>query len=368
MRVLFVIDHLGGGGAEQQFVQIANGVSAEKTVYLTEGGGTRAGDLHGDIPVAGGRGRRTPLRSALELRRLIEDRKPDIVHAFLMYSCFVTALSLTMARRHPVFIAQEFSSPAEILDEVRLPALKKALLKFAYRKARKVVTVSRAVRDDLVKKGFVADAGKAAFVHDGLDLRKYGGLQTREALRKKLGLSAGGCYLCFVGSLVERKGLRYLLEAFREVQEPGARLLVVGDGPGGQVFREMAAADRRVEFLGYRKNGAEYIKASDVLVLPSYYEGLPNVVMEAMVVGTPVIATEVFGTPELIEDNATGLLVPPRDKDSLREAMGRMIADPPLRSRLSGEAAKKAGYYSVGRMIGEYEEIYRRLLGAPEGS
>jgi glycosyltransferase involved in cell wall biosynthesis len=366
MKILFIIDSLGGGGAEQQFVQIANGVNAEKTVYLTEAAGMRAGDLRGDIPLMGGRGHRTPLRSALELRRLIDGWKPDIVHASLMYSCCVAALSLAMAKHRPVFIAQEFSSPEEILAEVRFPAAKKALLKLAYRKARKVMTVSRAVRDDLVKTGFVRDAAQADFIHDGLDLEKYRGLEPRETLRKKLGLSAEGCYLSFVGSLVERKGVRYLLEAFGEVPEPRARLLVVGDGPEGRVFREMAAGDGRVEFLGYRKNGAEYIKASDILVLPSYYEGLPNVVIEAILVGTPVIATNVSGVPELVEDNVTGLLVRPRDKNSLREAMARMIADPAVRSRLSAQAAKKADYYGVGRMVGEYEDMYKGVTG-PRG-
>lgn len=362
MRILFVIDHLGKGGAEQQFVQIANGIRADKAVFLTEAGGVRTSALHKDIPSFGGHGRRTPLRTVFELKSIIDHWRPDIVHACLMYSCFVVALSLKLSKNHPALIVQEFSSPEEILNEVKFPAIKKTLLRFAYRRAQKVLTVSRSVMEEIIEKGFVADARKASYIHDGLDLGKFMSMEPREKLREQLGLSSGECYLTFVGSLVERKGVRYLIEAFREVPEESARLLVVGEGPEAPLMKRMAQGDERIVFLGYKENGVEYIRASDIFVLPSFYEGLPNVIIEALLVGTPVIATNVSGVPEIIEDDVTGLLVKPRDKKSLRHAMIRMIADPSLRVRLAEEAIKKADYFGVERMLTQYEALYNELV------
>lgn len=363
MRILYVADHLGGGGGEQQFVFIAKNVKAEKIAYLTEARGVRAEGLEEAVPLRGGYGGRTPLKSVMELKRLIDSFAPDIVHAFFMYSCLLASLSLRLSRRRPVFVCQEFSPPGEILREVALGPVKKSLLKLAYRRADRVVTVSRAVAETFLKDGFLKDAGKGVFIHDGLDLERLDSLPPKETLRETLGLEGDAVYAVFVGSLVERKGVSYLIDAFRGIAEPRARLLIVGDGPLQAALEARAADDSRIAFLGYRRNGAEYIKASDIFVLPSLYEGLPNVVIEAMAVGTPVVAARVCGVPELVEDRISGLLVPPADAGALRDAIRELAADGMLRRGLSGKARERAGHFSIGRMIEDYETLYASLLG-----
>ncbi len=362
MKILLITDHLGGGGGEQQFVNISNNVKAEKRIYLTAGRGIREADLDKSIPLTGGYGRRMPIRSVLEIKELIDSFRPDIVHSFLMYSYFLTAVALKLCREKPVFIAQEFGSPAEILKDVKFGPLKKMLIKFSYRAARKVLTVSRAVLDDMIKNKFFEDRAKGAYIYDGLDMDKYGKLDSKEPLKIRLGLEPDKFYITFVGTIVKAKGLAYLTDAFKGLPDEKLRLLIIGRGEAMDYFRKLSEGDPRIEFLGYKRNAVEYIKSSDLFVLPSLYEGLPNVVIEAMAVGTPVIATGVYGTVELIENEKTGVLVPPADAAALKQAIIRLIGDSRARETFAREAQKKAGYFSIERMARDYEALYRSLF------
>ncbi|MDA8085279.1 MAG: glycosyltransferase [Nitrospiraceae bacterium] len=368
MKIFFIADNLGGGGAEQQIVNIANNVNAEKRIFLTVDRGMRQADLDGKIPLSGGYGRRTPLKSVLEIKNLIDSFRPDIVHSFLMYSCFLTAVALKLSRGRPVFIAQEFSSPQDILNDVKFGSFKKWLLKFSYKSADKILTVSKAVLDDMIGKGYFSDPLKGAYIYDGLNIRRYKNLESKEALRKKLGLEPEIFYIAFAGAVVKAKGLFYLINAFRELPHEKIRLLIIGRGEMTEYFRGLGGGDGRIEFLGYKKNAVEYIRASDLFVLPSLHEGLPNVVIEAMTTGTPVISTNVFGAAELIENERSGLLVPPADTGGLKQAMIRLIDDGSSRESFAREAMKKADYFSIERMTGDYESFYLSLLNEGGGS
>jgi glycosyltransferase involved in cell wall biosynthesis len=361
LKILFVIDHLGAGGAEQQFVHIVNNVDEEKQVYFTEDRGVRMSDLDRGITVSGGYGKRTPLRSTGELKKVIESFKPDIVHSFLMYSCFITALTLRFSRHKPRFIAQEFSPPEEILKEVSFPGLKKHLLTFSYKRADRLITIARAVMERFIDDGFVSDREKVGFVHDGLNIEKYKTLEPKQVLKAKLGLSENVTYVCFVGSLVKRKGLDTLIHCFSEITRTDTHLLIVGEGPDKQSFEERASRDNRIDFLGYKNNAIEYIKASDLFVLPSLYEGLPNVIIEAMIVGTPVVASNVSGIPELIEHDVNGLLVPPGDWKEIKTAIMKLLDDQDLRERYITESRKRAEYFNIDRMARDYEALYLEL-------
>jgi len=366
-RILFVIDHLGGGGAEQQFVNIVNNSRSEKAVYLTVDRGVRLGHIDSAVKVAGGYGSRTPMRTVLELRRIINSFRPDIVHACLMYSTFVTAMSLKLPGYRPVFVSHEFSSPEEILAEVRLPYIKKALLRVAYSEADHVLTIAEAVRKTFVTDGYVSDEAKTACIYDGLDLASLDHLETMDDLRSRLGLVEGVFYLCFAGSLVKRKGVRELINAFTAIDRKDMRLLVLGDGPEAETLKAMSRGDSRVEFLGFRSNASEYIKASDLFVLPSLYEGLPNVIIEAMAVGTPVLSTSVSGIPELIENEVSGRLVPPSDVHALRDAMVELAGDRETLKRYSAESLKRSGFFSLERMARDYEKFHEGLMDKSQG-
>jgi glycosyltransferase involved in cell wall biosynthesis len=150
-----------------------------------------------------------------------------------------------------------------------------------------------------------------------------------------------GAHLLFVGRLAAVKGLPVLFEAIRTVlaEHPALRLTLIGDGPErGDLTRmvaRMGLADV-VGFAGYRGQDevAEALGQADMLVLPSFAEGVPVVLMEAMAAGLPVLTTQIAGVPELVRDGESGVLVPPGDAAALAEGLRRLLGDPALRARM----------------------------------
>lgn len=359
MKILYVIDHLQGGGAEQQFVHIVNNVQVNRCVYLTHDKGIRCKGINKDIPILGGYGKRTPLTSIKEIINLIEEFHPDIIHSFLMYSCFVCALAIKASRHKPFFICQEFSSPEDILGEVRFRSFKKYLIKWTYKMAHQLITTSDKVKEKIVRERYI-NSNRIKVIPEGILLSRYGSLPAKGELRKRLGFPEEGIYIIFAGSLVERKGLRYLIKAFTEIKNENLKLLIIGEGKMKLEFQRMSCDDR-IEFLGYKENAVEYIKAADILVLPSFHEGLPNVLLEAMAVGTPVIATNVSGIPELIEDGVNGLLIPPRNSDALKKAIARLIADIHLAKEFVRSSLEKVKFYKIEVIVQTYKNLYKEF-------
>ncbi len=180
---------------------------------------------------------------------------------------------------------------------------------------------------------------KMHIVHCGVDPAVY----DRPAVPATAG---GGPRLLFVGRLAAVKGLPMLLDAAAALApaHPGLRLTIVGDGPDRAWLEARAAAlgiGAQVVFTGYRSQAevADALTEADVFVLPSFAEGVPVVLMEAMAARVPVVATRVAGVAELVEDGVSGHLVPPGDAEALAGALGRIMGDAALR-RAMGAAGR----------------------------
>lgn len=173
-----------------------------------------------------------------------------------------------------------------------------------------------------------------------------------------------GKRLLFVGRLAAVKGIPLLLEALEQVQRdhPDAVLRIIGDGPDRAALEEQARArGLAAEFLGYRGQAevAAVLAETDMLVLPSFAEGVPVVLMEAMAAGLPVVTTRVGGVSELVEHEVSGLLCPPGDAETLARQIGRLLSDPALCARMGGagrarvmadfDSAREAGW--LGRLF-----------------
>jgi colanic acid/amylovoran biosynthesis glycosyltransferase len=171
--------------------------------------------------------------------------------------------------------------------------------------------------------------------------------------------SEGGVGFVSVGRLSSEKGQRGLLEAFAEVRGrlPGARLDMVGGGPLHAELVALAEAlgvTDAVRFHGplSETDTLAVTARADILVLPSFMEGLPVVIIEAMALGKPVIASGVAGIPELVRDGVNGLLVPPSHWRALTDAMTRLASDPELRDRLGSAArAAVADEFAIDRAV-----------------
>ena len=199
--------------------------------------------------------------------------------------------------------------------------------------------------------------------YSGVDTAKFQPSSVkRDDFRNRLGYAEEDVVIIFVGRMTKEKGIYDLLEAFSEVSKENqvAKLLLVG------AMFEKGKLQKRIYRYGIKDRvtiigGIDhdeipgYMNAADVFVLPSWMEGLPNVVMEACACGLPVIASEVGGIPELIEDNITGFLIPPRSPQKLTEALSSVLADPSAADLVANKARQKMicefNYHQNGQII-----------------
>ena len=203
--------------------------------------------------------------------------------------------------------------------------------------------------------------------------------------RRRLGLEGAGPLLGVVAQISPWKGQDTAVEAFAAVrrEHPGARLILVGEAKftgaatrfDNVAFRddlrsraaELGIADG-VEFLGDRRDALDWIAALDVLLAPSWEEPFGRTIVEAMAIGTPVIATAVGGPAEIVEDGVSGRLVPPRDPAALAAAALELLGSPELRERYDAEGRRAAGRFTVDAHARVVLGAYRDLLGAPADS
>ncbi len=194
-----------------------------------------------------------------------------------------------------------------------------------------------------------------------------------ERLLAELGVAKGSPILGVFARLEEQKGHRFLLEALSAVKaRVGAvTVLLVGEGVLRLSLEKRAAElglAESVVFTGFRKDAVQLMSLCDLVVLPSLYEGMPLVPIEAAALGKAVVATSVDGTPEVIVDKVTGVLVPPRDSAALAEGIIQLILDPGLRHALGERARVRAReLFSQERHLRDSAACYERLLEQRSG-
>lgn len=180
-------------------------------------------------------------------------------------------------------------------------------------------------------------------------------------------LVPGGPLITAVARLVPIKGLQYLVEAAPEILQrcPDARFLLVGNGEMRPMLeaqaRSLGVSDR-VHFAGYRKDVASILAGADAVVLPSLNEGMGRVLVMAMALGKPIVATRVGGVPELLGAGEAGLLVPARDALALAEAITKLLQDPSLASAVGEVGRRRAPRYSAESMLEALAKLYRKVV------
>lgn len=208
--------------------------------------------------------------------------------------------------------------------------------------------------------------GKISVIPNGVDFSLF-----RDAMaadRSLLGLRPVDPVVITVGRLEPQKGIVHFLDAAAIVLKtvPNCQFLIVGDGPDRTSLESHAAElgiAPSVTFTGPRPDVPELLKTSNVFVLASLWEGMPNALLEAMAAGLPVVATAVEGSREIVTNNENGLLVEPRNAAALGQAIVRLLDSPGDRSRFS-EAAQQtvAKYFTDDSAVAAYERLYSRLL------
>ncbi len=251
------------------------------------------------------------------LRRLVEDQRIDLVHPHETSSDVITYAMSKIARVPIVTTAHGW-----IANSAKQRAMV-ALDKRVMRGFDRVIAVSNKIREDLVESGVSPD--RITLLHNAIVVENYRrtGAGTLESI---IGRPVPRPVLVSIGRLSPEKGHADLVEALRIVASRGRQITAVlaGDGPSmSDIAARVQAAGLadRIFLPGYVKSPARLLEDADLMVLPSHTEGLPNAALEALVMNVPVLATNVGGTPEVVVDDETGRLVPPRQPERLADGI-----------------------------------------------
>ena len=379
MEILFVTRRFppAPGGVEDQVMHIARRLvmrGHQITVY--------ASDLYSDVPVQLLPSRKHEDCDGVEVRRyravpvpwrrtegtsvtpgmlltcLAETKLPSVVHCQGLNLVTVSASMLARLRKSRV-ICTTHTDP--ITGFGRLAAM--ILAEFDG-----VVALTEIERTRMLNSGL--DESKIRLIPDGIDLEPFSSLPTRALFREKVRIE--GHFVMYAGRIDARKGCDGLIEAVSLAQPRIGDCTTVFSGPdwGYRDYLQELSARRGVRTVFTGNLNPEDLRSAlvgcDVFVLPSYAEAMGLSILEAMMCGAPVIATNVGGIPSIVHDEETGLLVPPGDPRSLAEAICRIVLDRQLSSRLIVNAKKLAATYSIDSTVSQLEDFYEHVSSNAE--
>jgi glycosyltransferase involved in cell wall biosynthesis len=371
LNILYVITSSGIGGEERHLLQLARHMAAcghqVRVCCLRERGtiGRRLED-EGFPLVCFDEGERplphVLLRNTWRLARLIERHKIDLVHSFLVRG----NVEVRLARRLFGVQCVIVNSEGAINDQKTTSAI---WLDRATAGSCDVVLANADAVARVLRERERVPASKIRVVYQGVDAARFA------AGRPRMTPAASGreVVVGYVGRLHPGKGVRYLIEAAALIRPAtrAFRVVIVGDGPEASNLRAQVAAlglHDCVRFAGQQTDVTAFMRSFDILAVPSLEEGLPTVAMEGLASGIPLVATVVGGTPEVVEDGHTGLLVPPADASSLARALQRLITDAALRLRLGRHGLRVVeNRFQERRMLAETVAVYDDLLEASAG-
>ncbi|MHC4472037.1 MAG: glycosyltransferase [Planctomycetota bacterium] len=368
IRVLHILTTLDVGGAEGQVLEVLSRLDRERydvAVAWLKG----RGDLAKAFEAAGIRTHSLGMSRTLDptvLRRTIQhvrSVRPHIVHTHLMKADLVGSLAARIASV-PVLLSTKHNEDRHLrVPPVALAAFGVAIL------ADRVVVISDAVRRFLARTIRLPDRRMTRILY-GYPASGNGpsGGEARLALRRELGLAPDCPVVTTVGRLAAQKGLFDLLRAAALVRDaaPEVRFLVAGRGElRGRLEAKLdeLSLGGTVRLLGFRPDVAKLLAGSDLMVLPSHWEGFGMVLLEAMAAGIPIVGTRVGAIPEVVAEGGTGLLVPPHDPDSLATAILRLVRHRD-EARAMGRAGRQrlAEEFSIRRAVSAHEALYEELV------
>lgn len=384
-RILYVIGTLDVGGAESHLADVSRSLVKngwDVSIYCIAKGGPlhatlEAGRVAVYLPPAERYAPRPVYLwqrviqrfwrelASVDLLWLMARKRPPIVHFFLP-GAYIVGAPLAVLTRRPVRIMSRRSLNRY---QRHSPFLRRLELRF-HGWMTAVLGNSSSVIRELMEEGI--PKSRLGLIYNGIDLERFSGAADtdRAAFRSNLGIAPSALVLVIVANLIPYKGHADVLAALGQAKKQlpdDWHLLVVGrdDGIGGDLRHQALrlGIESNVHFLGARTDVPEILLACDIGLLPSHEEGFSNSLLEGMAAGLPMIATDVGGNPEAIDDGITGLIVPPRDANALAAAIIRLANDRSQRQGL-GDAARRrvAERFALDRCVETYDRFYRALL------
>ncbi|MCG8361423.1 MAG: glycosyltransferase [Kiloniellales bacterium] len=369
-RLLVVVPKLHVGGTERHLLQVLPRLQRgqfEVSVFTTQGPGPLDDELRaGGVTVIPGPSvpfsRLRALSAGFRLPAVMSKLRPDLVHFFLPEAYIIGGLaSLAFPRTKRVM------SRRSLNVYQRSRPLVRSLETRLHRSMDALIGNSGAAVQELIAEG--APPERIGVILNGIDVDRYRA-EGKAAARQSLGLSEGSLVLSIIATLLPYKGHADLIAALAAIRDrlpADWTLLIAGRDEGlGESLRARAESlglANHIRWLGEVGDPDRLMRASDIGLLCSHEESLPNAVLEGMAAGLPMVVTRVGGCPELVDEEVTGLLVPARKPEAIGQAISALADDPARRSAM-GEAARQAAAtrFSLAACVANYESLYTAVL------
>ena len=290
----------------------------------------------------------------MKLSKIIHKEKIDIVHSWLFQANIISRISARLAGVNRVI------SSVRVMEQEKKWQL--SIERITSNLCKKIIVNSRALKNFLLEKN-VADSEKIEVIYNGIEVSEN---SDKRNIFKELGLKENEKIIGTVGRLHKQKGIEYFLESAKIILPSVGfplKFIIVGDGPERKKLESKArrlGIKNEVLFTGIREDAINLISIMDIFVLPSLWEGTPNVVLEAMLWGKPVISTEVGGVPELIENQVDGILVKPGNPVALADAVLQALKNERESIQMGIRAKEKVKkYFSIEKMVEQTEKLYQ---------
>ena len=301
-------------------------------------------------------------RAVRRLSRYLADEDVDILHTHLFYAGMI---GIFAKRRHPktiVALMRHHTSVVRMLGS----RLHIAADKWMAENADHVMTVSKAARDYMINVDGIK-RNDIEVIYLGFDFEKMSpNAEDRARVRREFGFAADDLVIGYVAHFAKGKGHIQLTKAFAKITEkiPNAKLFFIGRGMLDEVKAAAAKfSSEKIIFAGWRDDVSACLNAMDVFVQPSLSEAFSQVLIEAVGVGLPVIATEVGGAAEVIEDRVNGILIKPNDTEAIADNIVEMYKNIDMRTRLASTGRKSvAERFTVEKVVDRHLELYRRWM------
>lgn len=359
-RILHVIHSSAFGGGPNMLTILCTQLASDFAMEVVCDG---LGDMPARVTAAGTSVHTMALASKWSfaahipaLASLLRARKPDLIHLHGQFAGSLAQPALRIAGRRPTVYTAQW--PSYLDDGGAWSRLRNhAAERVSCGGSDVVVAVSESDRREFEARK-LCDPKKLTVIHNAYYLQDP----------PPDGPPPTTPVVGFVGRLADQKGCEFLVRAAPEViaANPQTRFVIVGDGPERARLETLAReldVNTHVEFAGYDPAPAARMRGMTVLAVPSVYEPLGMVSLEAMALGLPVVGAAVGGIPEVIEDGRTGILVPPRDPRRLAQALLEVIAAPARAAEMGAAGRERARrLFSPEVIAAQYAELYRRLL------
>ncbi len=300
------------------------------------------------------------VRAAWQLARIFADIRPDVIHAHDPHAIALAAMALKSPlapKTRPLFVAAR---------RVDFHLQRHAFSRWKNSQIDVWICASALIADMLRQDGVPHD--RIAVVHEGVNISQIDKIPAVDA-HATFFLPHNAPVVGNVAALVPHKGQKHLVAAAARVVRlvPDARFVILGDGelrePLERQIKELGL-QRHVVLGGFRNDVIGLLKSFDVFVMSSITEGLGTSILDAMACGKAVVGTRTGGIPEAVQDDVTGLLVPPHDEGAMAAAIVRLLQDPALRARLAAAGRTRAAdYFGVDRMVSETLAVYEMKSG-----